>query len=101
MKCEGLWIGSYKQRQRACNLCGIKRPEKPIRYLGIFIGHDQKECFKLNLEDKLTKIDEVLKQAEKRNLTLFGKACIIKSLAISKITYVAMCLTDTDGIIKK
>ena len=100
-KCEGLWIGSYKQRQRACNLCGIKWPEKPIRYLGIYIGHDQKECFKLNFEDKLTSIDEVLKQAEKRNLTLFGKVFIIKSLAISKITYVATCLTVPDGIIKQ
>ena len=100
-KCEGLWIGLYKQRQRACNLCGIKWPEKPIRYLGIYIGHDQKECFKLNFEDKLTSIDEVLKQAVKRNLTLFGKVCIIKSLAISKITYVATCLTVPDGIIKQ
>ena len=100
-KCEGLWMGSYKQRQQACNLCGIKWPEKPIRYLGIHIGHDQKECFKLNFKDKLTRIDEVLKQTEKRNLTLFGKVCIIKSLAISKITYVAMCLTVPDGIIKQ
>ena len=81
-KCEGLWIGSYKQRQLACNLCGIKWLEKPIRYLGIYIGHDQKECFKLNFEDKLISIDEVLKKAEKRNLTIFGKVCIIKSLAI-------------------
>ena len=64
LKCEGLWIGSYKQRQRACNLCGMKCPEKTIRYLGIYIGHDQKECFKMNFEDKLTSIDEVLKQAE-------------------------------------
>ena len=35
---------------------------------------------KLNFEDKLASIDEVLKQAEKRNLTLFGKVCVIKSL---------------------
>ena len=100
-KCEGLWIGSDKQRQHYCNLCSIKWPKKPIRYLGIYIGHDQKECYKLNYEDKIASIDEVLKHAEKRNLTLFGKVCIIKSMAISKITFVAMCLTVPDGIIKQ
>ena len=55
----------------------------------------------MNFEDKLTRIDEALKQAEKRNLTLCGKVCVIKSLAISKITYVAMCLAVPDGIIKQ
>ena len=68
----------------AYNLCGIKWPEKS-RYLGIYIGHDSTEYFKLNFEDKLTSIDEVLKQAEKRNFTLFGKVCKIKSLGVSKI----------------
>ena len=68
----------------AYNLYGIKWPEKS-RYLGIYIGHDPTEYFKLNFEDKLTSIDEVLNQAEKRNFTLFEKVCIIKSLGISKI----------------
>ena len=100
-KCEVLWVGSYKQKQHDCNLCSIKWPEKPVRCLGIYIGHDQKECYRLNYEDKIADIDEVLKYAEKRNLTLFGKVCIIKSMVISKITFVAMCFTVPDGIIKQ
>ena len=50
---------------------------------------------KLNYEDNI--IDEILKHAEKE-LTLFGKVCIIKSMAISKIAFVVMCLTVPDGI---
>ena len=75
--------------------------KKTIRYLGIYIGHDQKGCYKLNYEDKIAGRDEVLKHAEKRNLTLCEKVCIIKSMAIYKITFVAMCLAVPDGIIKQ
>ena len=99
-KCEGLWIGSYKHRQLSCNICNIRWPQKPIRYLGIYIGHNTSDCFKLNFEDKITSIDRVLSEAEKRNLTLFGKVCIIKSVAISKLMYIAMCLTIPEKIIK-
>ena len=52
-KCEGLWIGSYKHRQFNCNICNIRWPQKPIRYLGIYIGHNTSDCFKLNLKTKL------------------------------------------------
>ena len=32
---------------------------------------------------------------------MFGKVCIIKTLAVSKIIYVAMCLTVPDKAIKE
>ena len=76
-KCEGLWIGSSKNRQNSCTLCNIKWPVKLIRHLGIYIGYDTQTCYNLNYEDKIRQIDEVLAQASKHNLTLFGKVCII------------------------
>ncbi len=99
-KCEGLWIGCNKNRQNNCNMHQMKWPVTPVRYLGIYIGHDEQECNRLNFQDKVDQIDEVLKQAEKRNVTLFGKVCLIKALAISKITYVATCLDVPDRTIK-
>ena len=56
--------------------------------------------FKSNFEDKVANIDQVLKEAEKRNLTLFGKVCIIKSMAISMLMYVATCLAIPEKFIK-
>ena len=100
-KCEGLWTGSSKNRQNSCTLCNIKWPVKPIRYLGIYIGYDTQTCYNLNYEDKIRQIDEVLAQASKRNLTLCGKVCIIKSLALSKIIYVSLCLNIPDSVIKE
>ena len=100
-KCEGLWIGSRKHRQNTCNLFNFKWPTDPIKYLGIYLGHDYQQCYKLNFENKIRQMEEVLEQAAKRNLTLFGKVCIVKTLAISKIVYVSMCLTVPEKIIKE
>ena len=100
-KCEGLWLGTNKNRQHNCTLYNMKWPLEPIRYLGIYIGHDSAKCDTLNFNDKLLQIDNVLKHAEKRTLTLFGKVCIIKSLALLKIIYVATCLSIPEKVIKE
>jgi len=100
-KCEGLWLGSSKHRQRNCSMFNMRWPIDPIRYLGIFIGHDTAKCYKLNFDNKLLQIDETLKHLQKRNLTLFGKVCLIKSFAYSKITFVATCLSIPDKVIKE
>ena len=42
----------------------------------------------------------MLNEAKKSNLTLSGKVCIIKSMAISQLMYVAICLTIPEKIIK-
>ena len=52
-KCEGLWIDSYKNRQENCSLHNMKWPKVPIRYLGIYIGHDAQKCYKLNFENNI------------------------------------------------
>ena len=36
-KCEGLWLGSRKNRQYNCKLHNMRWPIEPIRYLGIYI----------------------------------------------------------------
>ena len=88
-KCEGLWIGNQKYRQHDCKVANIKWPTSPICYLGIYIGHNSSDCYTLNWDKQITKLSNVLQMWKKRDLTLFGKIQIIKSLAISKIVYVA------------
>lgn len=56
---------------------------------------------KQNWDDKITEIESCLKTWSRRNLTLFGKVQIIKSLAISKIVLSATLLSVPDGIIEK
>ena len=100
-KCEGLWIGKDKERQNNSNLLNIKWPKEPIRFLGIFTGHNKASNERLNWLVKLQGIDIFLELWKCRNLTLFGKVTIIKQLAIPKILFVATMLPIPDGIIKK
>ena len=55
-KTEGIWLGQHKEKQQNCNVAGIKWPTEPVRCLGIYIGHDKKECNNLNWDKKLENI---------------------------------------------
>ncbi len=100
-KCEGLWIGSDSHRQRSCNLFGIKWPTKPIKCLGIYVGHDKQMCNQLNWYKKIAKLEKVLNVWKQRELTLFGKVNIIKTLGISQLLYSAQCLNHPEDIVGK
>jgi hypothetical protein len=86
-KCEGLWIGRDKGRQINCSLYGIKWPQTPIKFLGIYVGYDDSECANLNWQMNIEKLNQTLDTWKKHDLTLFGKVTIIQSLAISPILY--------------
>ncbi len=92
-KCEGLFIGRLKDRQHNCTLAGINWPLSPIRCLGIYVGNDKSECDRLNWVKRIGNLEQLLNIWKQRHLTLFGKVQIIKSLALSKLTYVASCCT--------
>ena len=89
-KCEGLWLGDNAWRQANCQLFGIKWPTTPIRCLGIYIGHDEGQCIKLNWDNKIEKMDILLERWKRRDLTLFGKVQVIKSLALASLIYIYM-----------
>ena len=57
------------------------------------ICHNKKDCDVTNWYDKIDTIKNILKSWQHRNLTLFGKVCIVQTVAISKITRSASYLT--------
>ena len=99
-KCEGLWIGKSKANQNNCNNLGMKWPLDPIRYLGIYIGHNKTECTYKNWHKKVELLKETIKNWKFINFTLFGKVNFLKSMAISKLIYSATCLPVPEGIEK-
>ena len=100
-KCEGLWLGDYAERQTNCTLLGIKWPPGPIKCLGIYVGNDERQCTKCNWHDKLDKMENMLEKWKKRELTLFGKVQVIKSLALASLIYTASCCVIPTGFIEK
>ena len=99
-KCEGLWLGKEKWRQIGCTLFGIKWPET-IRLLGIYIGHNNTLNKEMNWDKKINDTKDLLNSSKKRNLTLFGKVQIIKTMAVSKIVHVATLLPIPVGGVKQ
>ena len=75
--------------------------EKPVKYLGVYIDTNEKDVVMLNWENKLKKIQRLIDNWRKRNLTLIGRVLIIKSLLISQIVHILMFCAVPDEIISK
>ena len=68
------------------NLINTNLPKKCI-CLGVSFSSDSEAYAKNNFEKKLVALEKCLKVWSSRDLTLFRKISIIKSLALSKILF--------------
>jgi len=66
---------------------GIAWPVNSILALGINFWYNDEIVYNKNFEQKLIKMKSVLNLWYPRNLTLYGRITILKSLAISKPIY--------------
>ena len=80
---------------------GIRFTSKPVKCLGIYVGKNDKACQDLNWSKKNDILEKTPDMWKKRELSLFGKILIIKTLAISKITFLLLNLLPPNNIIKK
>ena len=96
-KSEILLTGIFKSSNTFGN-CAVKTV---INCLGIYIGHDNDLRNQKNWHEKLDKIQSVLNQWKRRNLTMLGKITVMKSLAISKITYSVTNTAEIDNFTQK
>ena len=98
-KTNAFCIGKNKNRiEKPCDLNWVN---EPIKILGIYVGYNKKECEILNWENKLSNLEMLLNKWKARNLTLFGKVTILKSLALSKLTYNASIIDVPEDIVNK
>ena len=99
-KSEGLQLGKFKNRQRKCNLFGIKWPEQ-IKCLGIYVGYSKENNVYKNWTEKIDKGEQILTGWEHYNLSLFGKIQVIKTFAISQLILPATLLQIPPNVIKR
>ena len=98
-KTESLCLGRLEGQIPAVS--SIRWPTEPIRYLGIYVGHNPITCNKLNWEDKLEAFQKLIDNLRIRKLTIFGRVLICKTLALPKLVYAASLLPIPDGIVKR
>ena len=86
-KTEGMWLGSLKCHLGKRAPFNIAWPEQYVFALGVAFAYDSTTSFKINFEEKLLTLKSILNLWKTRNLTLVGRICIVKTLAISKLVY--------------
>ena len=66
----------------------------PVKFLGVNVSLDNNEMYVLNYESQLKKLQNILDIWRQRDLTLNGKVVIVKSLALSQLTYLFFVLPN-------
>ena len=70
----------------------------PAKILGIHFSYDDKGNNEFNFNHKVERLQTKLNMWSGRDLTLFGKVMIIKTLGLSQLIYSASNLVVPDGI---
>ena len=84
------------------NIHGINVAKQSVKCLGILLGHNKEECYVNNWMKIYHQIEKLFESWKTRKLTIFGKCCLINSLAISKLIYKASILhLPSEEYIKK
>ena len=100
-KTEGMWLGSLKHNLGKRSPYNISWPEKYVISLGVAFAYDPTVSDRINFEEKLVSLKKILNQWSTRNLTLIGRICIVKTLAISKLVYNTSVLAVPSNICKQ
>ena len=100
-KTEASYIGSMVgKKETLLPEKNFKWPENKVKVLGAWISTDPAVTLKLNYTAKVDKIRNILSCWECRRLTLIGKIQVIKSLALSQLTYTLTPLVTNQNFIK-
>ena len=70
----------------------MKWPKDKVKSLGLWISTDRELSASLNYNEKLEKVEEILRRWKCHRLTLIGKITIMKSLVVSQLVYVILPL---------
>ena len=102
-KCELAGIGAKKDviGESVPGLKKINLCEDSIKILGLHYSYKREILIEKNYVTVVKKISKVLAMWKWRNLSLAGKVTVFKSLAISKIVYIAFLSTVPKSILTK
>jgi hypothetical protein len=103
-KTEILSMHSYVPRVYDVQYCGANialTTLNEIKICGIWYCNDQDRAYKLNVTDKIEKLDINLKRWKNRNLTFEGKSLIIKTFGLSQLIYNLQVVEIRELCIKK
>ena len=104
-KTQAVWIGSQKgNTNKICTDIHVKwvGPEDVFTALGIQFTTKLENMVKANYDDIMLSVNKLMYNWSRRNLTVLGRVTIVKSLILSKLTFLILTLPDPpDAFIKE
>ena len=96
-KTKAIWLGRWASNKN--RPLSIKWFHGPVKILGIYFSYDVKGNNELNFNQKIRKLQTKLDMWSSRDLTLFGRTMILKSLGLSQLVYSASNLVVPPGTV--
>ena len=84
-KSKAMWLGKWEKNKN--NPLNLKWMRSTMRILGVHVSYNERENNELNFNLKMREMQTNSDIWRARNLTLFGKVMIIKSLGLSQLVY--------------
>lgn len=89
------WLGSKRNSDiRYMQHLDFTWNPRKFKILGIWFSNDLSECIELNFKDKLLEMKQLYAIWSKRQITPLGRVAILKSLVLSKLTYLWLLLPN-------
>ena len=85
-----MWLG--KTANRKDMPCDVKWPQRPIYALGTAFSYNRNLCEAENFTSKINKLQKLFNIWSQRDLSLYGRILIAKTLGLSKLIYSSACV---------
>lgn len=97
-KTEGMWLGS--NRHKTSKPLNILWPDRPLRILGVYVSYDDEACYELNFQSRINKTKHLINLWSLRNLTMYGRAQIIKTFIVSQFLFICSAIATPQKLYK-
>ena len=98
-KTEAMWLGS--NLQRGCYGFNLKWVNE-VKILGIFFSNARVASeIEKNWNEQINKCRQIINQWEKRNLSILGKVCVIKTFLSSQFTFIMRSIVIPDKVLSE
>ena len=87
-------------KYNTCKILEFKSTREPIKVLGPFLSYNQDKNIEENFLSRIRKMKTKLNLWLSRDLTLFGKSLLAKTLGVSQLVYAESLLSVTNPVTK-
>ena len=78
-------------------MLSLKCSDEPIYALGVYFSCNEELATKKNFFDKLSPLQKLLNIWSSRDISIYGRINIVKTLALSKLTFICSVLNTPPG----